>query len=475
MSNGQAERFVALDGRIRGLERRRVSHKWLEVVTSDAVSSTFVGALPDGQELTLDSPPMFLPSAGDMVRVRLEGATPIAEPVRIAAGAITGEQIGSVPPDRLEDGDMPAIVTVSGAFIAIPPGGSMTTQRTALEGLGLRAWNATGGLTVDLNGVDNLLTGRFRTAVDGRRIEMNVAGDAGQILFVADDGNTGVVDSYTQPTSEEAMRVAMPVSAGDWQGWNAISFQTNDRVYLASSQVTVYYGGGSGGQVFEVREATSHGTTAAGPSTTRRILLDTSQSILYGPDQTCRVEAANGYVKMFAEHATASIDVVVPSAGARYSSPRLFFRATAGGHGSYVKYVIETNGTSPRIEFRNTGDTAYIALQASSFDVNSSEEGKTEIVDWSGDGEAMLDQLRPRMYRRLDAVDAGDGLGPLELGFVAEELPSVVLTPDGSAVKTYSLLALSFAALKRIRQRLANHAGRITTLENAVKSLGGNL
>lgn len=467
--SGQAERFAAIDKRITAVERRRVTHKWVEVVATNTVASTFTAELPDGQQLDLSIAPAFLPSVGDLARVRLEGSTPIAEPVRIAAGSLTGDEIGSLPPDRLEDGNMPATITISGGFYT-----ALSGQRTALTTAGLRAWNAGGNLTVDLNGVDNLLTGRFRTALSGRRIEMNVSGDAGQISFIAEDGNTGIVDSYTQTTGEEAMRVAMPLSASDWAGWNALSFQTNNRAYMATSVMQFYYGGGSGSQSFDVAQASTRGTTSAGPAATSRLRIDTTQSIVYGPDQSSRIEIATANIRMYAVHSSASIDIIEPNTGASSFSPRMLFRAQGGTNGGYWKYVIGSGGVSPHFEARNTADSGYIEIYASGFPVQSTQDGKTEIADWTGDGEAILDAFRPRVYRR-QVMEAVGGVGPREIGFVAEELPADVLTEDGKAVNTYSVLTLVVAAFKRLRTRVNVQAVRIANLETAVKSLGGVL
>lgn len=375
--------------------------------------------------------------------------------------------VASLTAGKLVAGTVSADITIAGRFAT-----ALTGTRVEVNALGFQAWNGS-TQTVSITGSTNLLTGTLKTATSGRRIEMMATGNTGRASFIAPDGTTGLVESWTQTSGEEAIRLAMPLSTTDWGGWNGISFQTNDRAYLATGYMLSLYGGGSTGtQAFEVGETTTRGTTAAGPTWTTRILADPGRSAIYGPNGSSSFEAQTSVLRMFVGDVNfeGSVDVVRHGvADTLKRSPRLLFRGEGGTVGHYIKFIAEADSTSPRLEIRNSADTAYGTVRGL-FEQNSAREGKTNIADFTATSDALLDKFRPRVYQRL-MEDMPGGLGPLEVGFVADELPTEVLSADGSAVQVYSLATVALAGVKWLRARLNVQAGRITTLENRVAKL----
>jgi hypothetical protein len=136
--------------------------------TADGKVKTFVQPTPpvaDGVgDIWIDS------DAGNALN-RWDGATWVlmqAGAGAIADGSINDGHISDVGPDKVTDGDLGAVVTVSGRLAT-----ALTGARVELSSLGLAAYDADGDQTVAI-GTDGsaTITGRFRTAFAGRRVEI---------------------------------------------------------------------------------------------------------------------------------------------------------------------------------------------------------------------------------------------------------------------------------------------------------------
>lgn len=117
MSSYLVQQLADIRAQIADLEEGRVTHRAAQVTTVDPATSTFAAALPDGQELTgLEAPSQLLPRAGQWVRLRLQGATPVYEPAGISENAITDRELapGSVTVEQMA-ADL--IASLTGAII----------------------------------------------------------------------------------------------------------------------------------------------------------------------------------------------------------------------------------------------------------------------------------------------------------------------------------------------------------------------
>lgn len=443
MSDPMVAELAAIRGQITTLEKRRVTHRKLSVTSADAGTATFTATLPDGQALTgLTAPAQFLPEAGQTVTVRLEGATPIYDPAGLAIDAVGDREVSSISADFISAGLLTGEIALANRITTALEG-----ARVEFNPLGFQKFLADGTITISLTGDENLLTGTFMTATTGRRVEIGASGNVGRVSMIAADGTTGLLESYTEGGTE-SIRMVMPIT-GAWEAWNGIQFQSNNRGYITAGTLDITVADTS---TFALSVASDDGAAGVQPTRSNRLTV------------------SNDTIRMFvgAVASEGSVDVVRHGvADARNRSPRVQLRCEGGTQAMNLKAVIESDGTGLRLEVTNTAD-AYGEIRASAFTVSSDEAGKTEIADWAGDAEALLDVFRPRIYRRL--LDGG-APGPLEVGFVAQEMPADVLTPDGLAVNPYSLQTVTLAAVKRAKARLSAQETRIKTLEDDVAAI----
>lgn len=167
-----------------------------------------------------------------------------------------------------------------------------------------------------------------------------------------------------------------------------------------------------------------------------------------------------------------------------------------GNQGTASLYMLAKNSplqlrAAQRVDVLNEGASAYIPIWASEFHVSSTAALKENIAHLPPESiDAWLEviaRLRPATYHRVGEPLAGSGSAaqrPLHLGFIAEEMPSQLLSPEGGAVDLYALttaLAASVQALntknnqltERIAQQDAKLADLRERLERLEELLGG--
>jgi hypothetical protein len=428
---------------VAALEKRRVTHRTVEVTAADDGTSTFTAETPDGQQLTpVDAPAQFLPEAGQTVTLRMEGATPIYDPTGVAIGAIGDREVSSISADYIGAGLLTGEIALANRITTALEG-----ARVEFNPLGFQKFLADGTLTISLTGDENLLTGIFKTAVSGRRVEIGASGNVGRVSMIAADGTESVLESYTEGGTE-SIRMVVP-TAGAWEAWNGIQFQSNDRGYLSTGTLDVAVS-----SQLVIAWAANDGSAGVQPTRSNRLTLDET-TVRFYPGAL----ASEGSVDIQRHNV----------ADTRLRSPRLTLRAEGGNHASHIKYVVDGDLTDPRIEVTNTADSGYGAIWASAFTVSSTEAGKTEIADLSTDTAlTRLRAMRVRTYRRL--MDEG-ALGPVEIGLVAEEAPDEVVVGQREAINLYSMSAITVAGLQRVFAILDNARTRVITLEQQVQSL----
>jgi hypothetical protein len=112
---------------------------------------------------------------------------------------------------------------------------ALTGSRRELNSVGFQAWDASNNLLVSLDGVNNLLTGIFQTALSGRRIVMGAAGAVGNIEFIAPDGTKTFVRAWTESAGVEAIQFGVAGAGGDVNLpntlWNRINYNNDSGGY----------------------------------------------------------------------------------------------------------------------------------------------------------------------------------------------------------------------------------------------------
>lgn len=526
MSDVFSEQIGRVQQQVNALKKERVTYRTAQVTATgtDTFTADVEGAgVLDG----IPAPPSFLPAVGDTVTLNLIGATPQYQPVRIGedsvsytelapavtadmllfqsnattalaaangknkvtysllapsgsgtvagdpwfqrdgTGVVTGSWewdgdswevrkfgdavLNSLTAGKITAGTINADVTVAGRFTT-----ALTGQRRELNSVGFQAYNASNTLTVNIDGTTNLLTGVLKTALTGQRIEIGANALSGRIDFFGSDGSTGLIEAYADGAGTESIRLTERLS-GTWYAWNGVQFQTNERAWISSGRIdTIFGGSGAGSKEFTVQYATTSGSNHTLPTRSNRLLV------------------ANDSIRMWvgAESTDGSVDVVPHGVvDSRLRSPKILFRAEGGSHGSHIKYVVNGDLTSPRLEVTGTDDASFGAIWAAAFTVSSSEVGKTEIADLSTD--SAFDQLRAMRVRTWRQPQGNGRHSDVRIGLVAEEAPASVVEGEAQAVNLYSLTGLILAGLQRTIARVLDLGQDVNALKARVAVLEG--
>lgn len=396
-------------------------------------------------------------------------STPSAQ-VTGATTALTDSQIGSLAVGKLTTGTTTAVIVVGQRVTT-----ALTGARTEMWTGGVRSFDGTETLTVNLDGVANLLTGRIQNALTGRRVVIDTFSFGGAVKFIAPDATEAVVVGYTDPnTGDEAIYYGIQLYAGTAPTWNGVQVSSNESVSIVSRITTVLIGGDAtetnDGFVVEYVPA------RAAPNTNRRTLLQVLPASIAahyqasggvfqvnqrisGTSFTQMQMSSSGTFFFIPNTSNYRIGITSPSFGA-VSSPNLLI-VNGNNFGGIIFYGDNSGGTAARFEIKDGSNSVYIPLWASAFTVSSAEAGKDDIADLELDALALLDQIRPRRYRRkLPTEDAdgkkrgGRGRASEEIGLVAEEAPAILRGMDGQGIDLYAYVTTLAAGLKALKRRM---------------------
>jgi len=384
--------------------------------------------------------------------------------------AVNDAKIGSVSVGKLTAGIINAQVTISGRL-----GTALTGARREMNSIGFQAYDASNNLTISLDGVDNLLTGKFKTAISDRRIEIGTrTNGVGLIEFIAPDGATAELGSFSSASAGEVIRMG-PVLPGVSQFWNKTQMQHNSQIYSWSAYHKISVGGDNAPDLkgFDLTWAQTRGTEAV-PQMPEEIRFsitsaDATFNIPYngGSGGSFRVNGRKSDNSLYSRFWVSPTHVYFqwPTNNSRLTvmeqssagvSARLQLVNTYN-YGSFIRFFSESNGTSSRVDFTDANETVYIPILASAFNVSSSQEVKEDITDFGSGGMDVVRKMRPRRYRRKPGSST-DGKraarGPVELGLVVEESPAEVLDSGGKAINLYAMLTAAVAAINELDTRL---------------------
>jgi hypothetical protein len=365
---------------------------------------------------------------------------------KIADLAVNDAKIGSVSVGKLTAGIINAEVTISGRI-----GTALTGARREMNGLGFQAWDSGNNLLINLDGVSNLLTGIFKTARTGRRIEIGAGGATGEITFYAPNGSTSFVRAFTESTGNEAIQFGVQISGVASTLWNRWNLNTEEWSQLRSNKVDMYYG-----EYFIIRYTPNRGGSS------------------YGTYQATATEHRWWVGDVDVEGSAAIVRHGV--ADSRLRSPRVqvITETTAGGSvfGGHMKFVIDggLNGpwTNGRLEFTNVTDSGYENLWANSFVVSSSRVHKANIRDMEAGSLDVVRRMRLRRWSTKEQVAARpiqpkDQTGAFKkasaaakrlpeerMGIVAEEAPEDLVRGNSEAIDLAAWLARNTGAIQEL-------------------------
>lgn len=404
---------------------------------------------------------------GQQVAVRLVAedhagnfSQPSAEVTGTAAALGDGE-IGSLGVGRLTAGTLDAVVVVGQRIVASPTG-ITTGRRAELWTGGLRAFDTSETLTLDLNGVSNMMMGRLITGpVSTRRIELGVDGSAGELRFYAPDNAYTFFKSITSGDGREGLQIGAAIP-GAPALWNSMFYNQQE---WASYQTKIHDFAFQ--DRWSVVQAPDRGTGVSD----YRLLLQPGEFTVRGgtlgaSDRAWTYNLLSGHVDHWFQDGGR---FEVRRAAATGQSAGIHLTQTDGIGIILRSYT--ANELAGTLDVRNGFDNGFSAIRASAFQVNSDQRGKEDIKDATVSSPLeLVDAIRPRQYRRkhsgdrpvLDeqgkVVSATKGRGPVETGVIAQELPAFVASGTEDTEMGYDTgrwLLLLTLAIQELNRKLA--------------------
>lgn len=336
-----------------------------------------------------------------------------------ADGDIAGLNVG-----KLVSGIVTADVIVGGQIAT-----ALTGQRSVMDALGFHSWNSANVQTVNLDGLNNLLTGVLQTALTGRRLVIGAAGATGQITFYAPDGSTAYVRAFTENTGIEALQFGVPITGATSSLWNKINYNTDEWASYRSGNHDFYMRDDG---FFSVRSV-SDGNVGA--TNVARLFIDVDSLVYYNTAQLGQLAISDANVDIHRSRFTVTpfedntsedgwfqIKRTEPGHGSTTSSALATF-INPSGFGVLLKHNAAADGSNGRIEVRDVNDNGYAPIFASAFTVSSDRRKKTKVRDLEVDPETVLRSMRWRSWEpRNETIESR------RHGLVAQDLEANPLT-----------------------------------------------
>lgn len=422
----------------------------------------------------------------------VSGATAAVATGDIQNLAVNDAQIGNVNVGKLTAGTMSADVVTSGRFTT-----ALTGARREMNAIGFQAWDASNNLIINLDGVNNLLTGVFQTARSGRAITIGASGNTGQIIFNSPlNGYFGMIREWTQSNGVEAMQFGLPVQGSNslWNVLNVNSSPLGQYTLLRSGTLEFVYDSSgnqadSNGNVgvgrFVIYEdtAASTGRSGDGPAYARMQIDSNGCWINGGVGSTASVNFYSSGEVNFSQGTNASwnwkptgqvsanlngqeFDIYggsVSGGGWLALKPSPFGNAASlvmrllngSGNGTSIKAWGDSNGIWT--ENKSWDDQYWYGIRAANFQVNSDARHKYAVREFSHSALEHIRSAKVKHYRRHTSASAVEE--PEEIGLIAQEAPELIrqaMREDGSemGIGLYQMASLLWAAMHEVDDRL---------------------
>lgn len=351
-----------------------------------------------------------------------------------------------------------------------------TVPIVEINGLGIFRFDGTGTATVAIDANGALVTGRYRTSISGRRIEMGSAGFEGRIDFYSPGTYHGFVRSFSEGNGTEAIQFGMQVPGLDDSLWNRINYNASPRGEYAT------YKSGTHEFTFDVGPLNIGGRFVVYQGYDRG-----KDSNYYVREQIDGgghfFNNVPGKAYTFRWHENPSWFEILP--GDNWSSAGI--RLNNGiGYGGLIKFYTQGGNDPQRIEFLWADSGGYYALWAQAFVVQSDAGAKSEIK--VADRQSMLTQVRdspPATYRRHLPTPEGKAkgrraaapLGPVEVGLVAQDAPAQIVTGTDArgqlSIDLYQMAATNWGATGHLADIVEAQGKEIARLTELVTALVG--
>jgi hypothetical protein len=393
---------------------------------------------------------------------------------KIANLAVNAAQIGSVNAGSIVAGAINAELTVA-ARIAT----ALTGKRSEMNAIGFQAWNAAGTLTLSLDGENNLMMGKYLTALAGRRIEIGAGGSVGQIDFYGPAGQLGQIRAFSTDTTDiqtDAITMRYPI-AGMASAWNQFSIGSNEEMYGVTGYIGLYIGGsGTGLKGFQVRWSSTRGTTTSPIGAgTQRFIIAADGTYIYAYDGNPHLQLVNtggsDYWSRFSARSTAgvfagTVDILFYST---QTSPALRMFASNMANAGHLFYDMVQNWFG----FVNGNQSAFIDVRGNSFVATSDESAKKSIRKFNEPAREKLAGLSAHTYAMRDK----DANQRRRIGFLAADAPEEVRVAPSEddpvkheGIDLYGLLTLDIQYSKEIDADLEALRSEVAALREELAS-----
>lgn len=132
-------------------------------------------------------------------------------------------------------------------------------------------------------------------------------------------------------------------------------------------------------------------------------------------------------------------------------------------NGSYGEVRLQTASCTLRVDeaagggvfIRNGGDTSYLPIAASAFNVNSRMGSKKNIAPFtmSAMGKTALEEIMSTQVSEYHLIEDSD-MEPKRVGLVYEDAPFEVVDLRGNGIDLYPMVALSWKAIQELESRI---------------------
>ena len=429
----------------------------------------------------------------------------ITASANIANAVIDDAHISNVSAAKITAGTVSSAIVVAGRLTT-----ALTGARVEVNSSGVQQF-ASDGVTklVDISGGNATITGTFQTSTSGRRLVLAGSSSLGEIAFIPASytgtapnnkwayivGQTegdGVTEDIQMGLSN-ATRWATPGSL-----WNKLNLNSQGWTNLQSEKVDFTF---SNTGNFVVRQSSDFGVTSG-----VKMNLDNSGFYFYDNSGQTRIEFQEGstlaLVRKVGE--TFAIYDYNPTGGT--TSARLYLDDTGtvtwfwpgtnarlifpganninnspayqmvdnAGYGVTLRFGENSDHSGQHLAIGDAAETTFQPVSGGLYTNASSAVWKTDIEEANLRARDALRQVKPKTYRRKSGQTVSGEVippGPVELGFIAEELPEEVLTYHNGkliGIATSSLDAMIVAYVQELDAMLEAALTRIEQLESKI-------
>lgn len=398
--------------------------------------------------------------------------------------AVNTAQVGQLDVGRLVSGTMTADVVMAGRMTT-----ALTGARTEMNTLGFQKWRADGTKAISITDTETLLTGWYKSAETGRRIEMGVSGAMGQVSFISPNNITAFVKGYTEPNAMDSIQVGIDqrdlpnphflFGRTNWNEnghintharWLINGFTEGFRVESYTSRTTYNADNPpSTGSIYRLA-IDNNGYYYRDAANRLRVMMDADTTALFGYDGIQFMDRPSGLARLI----RFTPDGVNPFNG----SFEISHNAGQSQQSARVALVQpDLGGTMLKswqsgCEVRDLQDLVFRDMRALGFVTMSDSRWKSNIVDSTLDASAAVKAMRVRSYTVTKAKPSGgkETEEVAQIGLLAQEAQAAGVPVVSTAGSDGSLGIDQYQYVTVLAKAVQELIARVEALEKPGKA-----